>query len=542
MANEITLEEALAMADVSEEASPVCIIDSNTRIINVPTEFQLLGVESDEKVKRINFICPRIVGDNIDLTTLNLYVNYKNANNEFNTYWIDDVTEVGDNITFSWVLSRHVTKYQGDVSYIVCAKKSDGTNITNEWNTKIATGEVVKGLEGVAEVEEQNIDLIEQILVKLNTIIVNIGIKPTTFTSFKDIQNNVRLGRGPMYYPVGSEIKTRDSVTEQDIIWVVRAHDHHKAADSSIEHTMTIETKYVYSSPNNLAYSVSYDAPEAFYFAENGLVAGTYNFTASKRRFYTSDNGNKFQFTLTQDVPAGGQLVLNTTYSKSLNGIAIKSYINGSSIDPIETVTLSKGSEGTNLGITDGTSKNINYIRRIECGSNNYAQSAVRQWLNSANDVGQVWTPMTKYDRPPEWTKNYSGFMQRLPSDFLEIVQPAIIPCCTNSVFETDNLDGTSVAINQVYNLSDKFFLLSRPEITGGWNDPKLKDGVQLEYYKNLSFTENIRYDMTGVKRSIVCRSPITTAPEYITTIDVQGVQYQGFATDGMISPACIIA
>lgn len=519
-----------------------CVIDPDTRVITIPEEYQMLGVQSDEKVNRVKFTCPKIVGDNIHLTTLNLYVNYKNANGELDSYLIEDVETVGDNITFSWLLSRHVTKYKGTVSYIICAKKSDGINTTNEWNTKVATGKVSQGLEVTTEIEEQNADIIEQILFKLNTIVANIGLNPTPFTSFKDVQNHVRLGRGPIYYPVGSEIKTHDSITGQDIIWVVRAHDHHKAADSSLEHTMTIETKYVYSSPNNLAYSVSYDAPEAFYFAENGLVAGTYNFTASRRRFYTSENGNKFQFTLTQDVPAGGQLVLNATNYKSLNGTAIKSYTNGSSIQPIETVILSAGFEGTNLGITDGTSKNINHMNRIENGSNNYAQSAVRQWLNSVGDVGQVWTPMTKYDRPPEWTKNYSGFMQRLPSDFLEIVQPAIIPCCTNSVFETNNLDGTAVAINQVYNLLDKFFLLSRPEITGGWNNPKLKDGVQLEYYKNLSFTENIRYDMTGVKRSIVCRSPITTAPEYITTIDVQGVQYQGFATDGMISPACIIA
>lgn len=163
-----TLEQALANAEVSDNTTPICTINPDTREISVPAEYQMLGVESDEKVKRIEFVCPKIVGDNIDLSTLNLYVNYRNGNNELNSYLIEDVTEDGDNITFSWLLSRHVTAYKGTVNYIICAKKSDGTNTTNEWNTRIASGSVVEGLEASREIEEQNADIIEQILAKLS--------------------------------------------------------------------------------------------------------------------------------------------------------------------------------------------------------------------------------------------------------------------------------------------------------------------------------------------------------------------------------------
>lgn len=156
-----TIDEVLAAAEVVDA---VCVIDGETRIISVPTEYKELGVESDEKVTRVKFQCPKIVGDNINLTECNLYINYRNAGNKLNSYLVEDVTVTGDAINFSWLLSRHVTESPGTISYIVCAKKSDNTGVINEWNTKVATGIVGIGLEATEEIEEQNIDVIEQIL------------------------------------------------------------------------------------------------------------------------------------------------------------------------------------------------------------------------------------------------------------------------------------------------------------------------------------------------------------------------------------------
>ena len=156
-----TIDEVLAAAEVVDA---VCVIDGETRIISVPAEYKELGVESDEKVTRVKFQCPKNVGDNIDLTEYNLYINYRNAGNKLNSYLVEDVTVTGDTINFSWLLSRHVTESPGTISYIVCAKKSDGTGVINEWNTKVATGIVGIGLEATEEIEEQNIDAIEQIL------------------------------------------------------------------------------------------------------------------------------------------------------------------------------------------------------------------------------------------------------------------------------------------------------------------------------------------------------------------------------------------
>ena len=156
-----TVDEVLATAEVVDA---VCVIDGETRIISVPTEYKELGVESDEKVTRVKFQCPKIVEDGIDLTEYNLYINYRNADNKLNSYLVEDATVTDDVINFSWLLSRHVTESPGTISYIVCAKKSDYTGVINEWNTKVATGTVGVGLEATEEIEEQNIDIIEQIL------------------------------------------------------------------------------------------------------------------------------------------------------------------------------------------------------------------------------------------------------------------------------------------------------------------------------------------------------------------------------------------
>lgn len=142
----MTAEELLAaMAEPLAEDGTYCTIDPETRVITIPPEYQLLGVESDEKAERLYFQCPKIVGDNIDLSTLGLRINFQNANMQKDQYIVDDVQVSGDIITFSWLLSRRVTQYRGDVSFIVCAVKTAGEAITNEWNTTLATAQVLEG-------------------------------------------------------------------------------------------------------------------------------------------------------------------------------------------------------------------------------------------------------------------------------------------------------------------------------------------------------------------------------------------------------------
>ena len=307
---------------------------------------------------------------------------------------------------------------------------------------------------------------------------------------------------------------------------------------------MTLETKNVYSLSSGAQKTVQYDATEAFYYADLGLAAGTYNITISNQLWYTADNGKTFQFELTKALPVGGQLVFAMTYNATLEGKSVKSYANKTTTTALETVTLTEGSEGTSLGTTNGNSPYVNHMHRAIFGSNNYAQSAVRQWLNSAAAAGSVWTPTNVFDRPASWATSYNGFMHGLPADFLAVVQPTVLACRTNSLFEVESLDGTAFAINQLYSLkADKFFLLSRPEIFGNWDSESYKDGTQLEYYNGLTATERIKRDAAGTARNAWLRSPLPSLASHARIVHSSGGVNGSRAYSGYgVAPACIIA
>lgn len=160
-----TLDELL---NASNELA-TCTVNPDTREIIVPEKYKILGVFSDEKVTKIPFTCPKVVGNNVDLTEYNLYINYQNAIGRHNAYLVDDVAVSGDNITFSWLLSRDVALSSGVVKYSLCAKKLNGDSISNEWNTAIANGIVIQGLEATQAIIEENSDIIEAILSKAHT-------------------------------------------------------------------------------------------------------------------------------------------------------------------------------------------------------------------------------------------------------------------------------------------------------------------------------------------------------------------------------------
>lgn len=163
----MTVEEALA-ASVVEPVNDIFEIDPETRVITVPASEKIFGVSHDGNTERKHFRCSKIVGDNIDLSTMHLYINYQNANGQKYPYLVEDVQTDGDYITFSWLIGPDVVEYKGQIKFVVCTKKSDGTK--SEWNTTLAEGTVLEGLEAANEVVERNPDIIEQILTRLDSI------------------------------------------------------------------------------------------------------------------------------------------------------------------------------------------------------------------------------------------------------------------------------------------------------------------------------------------------------------------------------------
>lgn len=198
--------------DISVQSNEERItIDPTTRVINIPENY-IIGVESDEKSDRMYFQCPKIVGDNVDLSKLKLYVNFENANEERDIYFIDDVTVEEDNILFSWLFSRKVTKYKGDIKFIVCAKKSED-NLTLEWNTTVAKGLSLEGIEVELSDEEQSIasDYLIQLEKELSALAESENNRLLT-TSSNQITNIINKGSEQVQLIENASKKALDSI------------------------------------------------------------------------------------------------------------------------------------------------------------------------------------------------------------------------------------------------------------------------------------------------------------------------------------------
>lgn len=197
-----SVDELLNAAEITEatltETNDVIEIDADTRTMIIPDTERIFGVMSDEKGERKYFRCKRFVGNGIDLSKLDLRVIYQNASG-FETgrdkYIVTDLATDGeDYVTFSWELSRKVTAYKGVISFVVCAIKT-GTDgiITNEWNTTLANGEVLDGLEvsGTQEQEKEAYDYYKQLEAELEKKAQEvIGTIPSDYTqTLKDVSN-----------------------------------------------------------------------------------------------------------------------------------------------------------------------------------------------------------------------------------------------------------------------------------------------------------------------------------------------------------------
>ena len=128
-------------------------INADDRSIIVPAGENLLGVENDNEGARKYFRCPKIVGDNIDLTKSDVYINVQNASGEKSgkdRYPVQNMTDSGDNVTFEWVLERKVTSHKGSVRFAVCVREK-GTE--REWHTTFSTGNALEGEELFEPVE-----------------------------------------------------------------------------------------------------------------------------------------------------------------------------------------------------------------------------------------------------------------------------------------------------------------------------------------------------------------------------------------------------
>lgn len=270
----------------------------------------------------------------------------------------------------------------------------------------------------------------------------------TAINSWEGVRAIVREGMADKVFSVGDQfVCQRDGV---NLVWDVIGIDSYTPADPQYTHSLTLQLHDCFPTV------MQYDAPEALYYAESRLPAGTYQFNIP-------EGNNAFWYYFTTDaIPAGSQLYIGNYDS---NGrpeyIYICDAVGGSSQ---RSIHLGRGSSDGSV-LLEGTHN----LQRVRYGNAIYKDSAIRQWLNSDAAAGSVWSAQNNYDRPPTWAATADGFLRGMDEDFLAVVGETSVTTVVNSSWTTT--------------LNDRFFLLSEKQVYGSSSG----EGAAYPYYSGHS-------------------------------------------------------
>lgn len=160
----MTIEEALA----ASEAEPVTDddmqfwVDEHLRVISIPKNGVVAGVEGDKNVNKIKFRMNRYY-HGFDMSEFSGRILYSNAKGNKNYYNITDMQESGSTITFSWLVDADAVQYMGKTAFVVYLFKTQGSELRQKFYSTLATLNVLEGMEvdSAVPVEKQT-DIIER--------------------------------------------------------------------------------------------------------------------------------------------------------------------------------------------------------------------------------------------------------------------------------------------------------------------------------------------------------------------------------------------
>lgn len=251
---------------------------------------------------------------------------------------------------------------------------------------------------------------------------------------WNSVQAIVADGAGEKAFAIGTQLiekwtDTADS-KEYDMPWQVNHFEEVTLEDGEVVPGMWLQTHYT------LPFGVQFSHQRAFLACPDGLVAGTYHFNFAQSLGNNVKPGISYQFTLTKPVEKGGRLAgcygapdqapsSWKVYSYSKDGITLN-----------ETVNITQGSGGTNLGTIqyERRSGNLNSAQEMAYGLNRWKTSALRQWLNSSKPKGQWWTPQDQWDICPDQLANKDGFLCGMPEQMLNSLKKVKVSTFANTV------------------------------------------------------------------------------------------------------------
>lgn len=320
----------------------------------------------------------------------------------------------------------------------------------------------------VEELERQNYLLSELIS----------DAQATPAATLHEIHRIVQSGDAEHFFSFGDQINLnyKNGATDYILPWDVVQFGEFELEDGDIKPGMVIQSHYAMQ-------GVQFSASQAAYVCETALAPGTYNFTIGTNWGSHCHAGTSYEFTTTVEIPAGGQIVIGTASSfytwgapdQNPTNWRVYTFATASSTTPLETLTLTEGSGGTNIGTMSSTTKfgaaGMTNLQSAAHGYNRWSHSANRQFYNSDAAEGAWWTPQHPEDRPPEQLATVQGFIRGFDEDFLRIIKPVKVTTALNTI--TDNLIGTSEATY------DTFFL---PSLEQEYIVPQVS-GVEGSYF-----------------------------------------------------------
>lgn len=290
-------------------------------------------------------------------------------------------------------------------------------------------------------------------------------------SDWRGIQKAVQLGVAPTVFPIGTQLTDANNRT-----YIVVAHNHFKTAHIKDAPTMTLMLKDV------LSFKAPYDVMEAFYRTDAELPPANYLVTLP----YTVGERAAGTYSVTIDTTLPAGTTLHFPFGADDGAFTVEAHHYPSNTYYGE-FDMSLGSNGISLG-TLGVE--LNHTHRVFYGSNNYKESAIRQYLNSNAIESGIWVSQTKYDRPAAWLSDSYGFLRNLDSGLRDILVEVIVPCSTNDTFESP--DSTTKA-GETYTVIDKVFLPSANEL-GYYSNGIVNDSTTLPYFNKVDNAMRIKY------------------------------------------------
>lgn len=217
----------------------ILLADLNTRVIVIPASIQILGVEHDDDIKRLQFKAPRYYGE-FDLSKFKIQINFENAEGFGDIYPVTDITVEDDTIAFTWLIDSVAFEYAGNVKFSISMKKYNSSGeIESTLNTAIATLPVLKGLVTSEAVISQSPSVFDQLMFRLYAVEAATGKGSDGYYSVVNVTQNET---GVLFTIINQDGETVAYVRHGDT--PVRGVDYWTDADKTeIEQTVLNYTK-----------------------------------------------------------------------------------------------------------------------------------------------------------------------------------------------------------------------------------------------------------------------------------------------------------